>query len=106
MAFFCWRIGEYFHRSIYLIILRFQKLSAQSVSQVPKPILERSSKGVEVFKLQKFLNLTGYNCGDPDGDFGPKTETALKVFQADNALVVDGVYNSKNSARIESILMA
>lgn len=87
-------------------VLRFQKLSVQSVSQVPKPVLKRGSKGAEVFKLQKFLNSNGYNCGDPDGDFGPKTETSLKVFQADNSLPVDGVCNAKNTARMESILMA
>lgn len=86
-------------------VLRFQKLSAQTVSQVPKPVLKRGNKGAEVFKLQKFLNLNGYNCGDPDGDFGPKTETALKVFQADNALLVDGIYNKKNADRMEGILM-
>lgn len=87
-------------------VLRFQRLSVQTVSQIPRPVLKLGSKGAEVFKLQKFLNAKGYDCGDPDSDFGPKTERALKVFQADNGLVVDGVCNAKNTARMESILMA
>lgn len=87
-------------------VLRFQRLSSTSVSQIPKAVLKRGDQGAEVFKLQKFLNTHGYNCGDPDGDFGPKTETALKVFQADNGLTVDGVYNAKNKTVAESVSMA
>ncbi len=86
-------------------VLRFQRLSSMAVSQIPKPVLQMGGKGVEVFKLQKILNATGYNCGDPDADFGPKTQNALKIFQADNGLVVDGIYNTKNKSILESLSM-
>ncbi len=87
-------------------VLRFQRLSPQIITEVPKPTLKLGSKGAEVFKLQKILNLKGYNCGDPDGDFGPKTESALNMFQADNGLIVDGIYNTKNKDAVENALMA
>ena len=38
-------------------------------------ILKLGSKGVSVKELQKLLGLTA------DGDFGPKTENAVKNFQ-------------------------
>jgi peptidoglycan hydrolase-like protein with peptidoglycan-binding domain len=44
------------------------------------------------------LRITGGERDDADGIFGQKTFNALKVFQADNSLLVDGVYGniSKN----------
>lgn len=31
--------------------------------------------------IQKYLNSLGYDCGDTDGDFGPKTDNAVKLYQ-------------------------
>ncbi len=72
-------------------VIRYQRLIRQVGSDIPKPRLKLGSKGKEVFRLQKLLNATGYNCGDVDGDFGPMTENVLKLFQADNALLVNGI---------------
>ena len=47
-------------------------------------------KGDDVKALQTFLNTQGYNCGTPDGSFGPKTENAVKLFQKANNLTPDG----------------
>lgn len=43
-----------------------------------------------VKKVQKALNKRGYSCGTPDGKMGNKTRNALKKFQKDNGLTVDG----------------
>ena len=42
--------------------------------------------------LQQLLIARGYDVGPDgaDGDFGRNTETALRLFQADNGLTVDG----------------
>jgi hypothetical protein len=52
--------------------------------------LKLGSHGNEVMELQKFLNAAGYNCGTPDGKFGPKTKAALIKFQLANGLKGDG----------------
>lgn len=52
-------------------------------------VLKLGSKGKEVEDLQKYLKIK------VDGDFGPKTETAVKNFQKANKLVADGVVGEK-----------
>lgn len=37
-------------------------------------------KGPEVMAMQALLNLRGFNCGKPDGDYGPKTKAALDKY--------------------------
>ncbi len=44
--------------------------------------------------LQVFLHASGYAV-DPDGSFGPGTERALRAFQRDAGLIVDGVAGEK-----------
>lgn len=47
--------------------------------------------GDDVFALQERLLELGYDAGRPDGMFGPQTEKALRNFQRDYGLVVDGI---------------
>jgi len=47
--------------------------------------------GDDVKVLQTFLNTKGYDSGIPDGNFGPKTQTAVIAFQKANGLTPDGV---------------
>ena len=46
--------------------------------------------GDDVLALQTLLNTKGYDSGTPDGNFGPKTQTAVIAFQKANGLVPDG----------------
>lgn len=41
-------------------------------------------------KVQQALNDLGYDCGKADGVCGKKTKAALKKYQKDNGLTVDG----------------
>jgi len=52
-------------------------------------ILRLGSQGTDVKALQEFLGLR------PDGDFGPKTETAVKAYQKKKGLVTDGIVGTK-----------
>lgn len=52
-------------------------------------ILERRIKLLSV-KLQKQLMYKGYYHGSIDGEVGPRTREALKIFQEDNNLSVNG----------------
>lgn len=48
-------------------------------------ILKLGSKGKQVKELQEFL------CIEADGNFGPQTENAVKSFQKNNKLIIDGI---------------
>ena len=52
--------------------------------------LKLSMNGDDVKALQTFLNNSGYNVGITDGSFGPKTQSAVKLFQTANNLTPDG----------------
>lgn len=57
-------------------------------------VLETGSKGAEVRELQKRLISLGYLAADEvDGDFGPKTENAVKQFQINNGTNPTGTVN-------------
>lgn len=53
--------------------------------------LRQGDRGEAVSWLQQRLIDLGYLDGMADGDFGPKTAAAVKRFQTDNAMAVDGV---------------
>ncbi len=53
--------------------------------------LSKGCKGEDVKALQILLNGRGYNCGAVDGDFGSRTDKALRLYQSCNKLDVDGV---------------
>jgi N-acetyl-anhydromuramyl-L-alanine amidase AmpD len=53
-------------------------------------VLKKGSKGEEVKILQQALKITPV-----DGDFGAKTDTAVKAFQKSKGLVADGVVGNK-----------
>lgn len=76
-------------------VLGFRRLQEIETIEIPKATLRIGSHGDEVIKLQLMLNSLDFNCGDPDGDFGYKTEKALKELQVKLNLYPDGIY-SKN----------
>lgn len=47
--------------------------------------------GEDVLQLQNRLNAMGFSCGREDGEFGPFTDKALRDFQHNVGLKVDGV---------------
>lgn len=53
-------------------------------------LLKHGHTGAAVKALQYALNARGYDCGAVDGEFGPKTETALKLYQSGHKLKADG----------------
>lgn len=53
-------------------------------------VLKRKSFGPDVETLQKALLALGYPAGKADKDFGPDTERAVRMFQLQAGLTVDG----------------
>ena len=58
------------------------------------------STGSEVTKLQQALNALGYDCGEADGIFGAATEAAVRAFQRDHELTVDGIAGKDTQAAL------
>lgn len=57
-------------------------------------LLKNGCEGADVREMQEALISLGYDCGrwGADGDFGDATEMAVRAFQKDKRLTVDGDY--------------
>lgn len=73
------------------------KFSQNCLSQV----LKSKSRGNCVAVLQRRLNQLGFPCGAPDGVFGKKTTLAVKRFQSNRKLLVDGVVGKKTWSELQ-----
>lgn len=68
-----------------------------------KSYLAKGDSGKDVETLQTMLNACGYNCGTVDGDFGSKTDKAVRELQSVTGLVVDGMYGAKTKGILEQM---
>ena len=77
-----------------------------STSTMTTAILRKGSTGPEVKSLQKKLLQIGYYLGSygADGDYGDATVTAVRKFQKDNSLAVDGEAGPNTLAAVDKIL--
>ena len=78
---------------------------APTPTPVPQPtptgsMLQKGSTGQGVKDLQAKLKAVGFDPGAADGDFGPKTEKAVKDFQASKGLVADGVVGPQTKSAL------
>ena len=72
-------------------------VDGEAPAPTQKPTLRRGDKGEYVKQAQQELIAQGYSCGSTgvDGDFGRNTEAAVKAFQRDHGLTVDGIIGQK-----------
>ena len=68
----------------------------------PKSLQRGFTNSDSVRSVQKRLKELGYYKGSADGDFGPKTEEAVKEFQKANGLSADGKVGEKTLAKLQS----
>lgn len=61
--------------------------------------LQNGSRGAEVKKLQESLVAAGYNV-TADGQYGPKTAAAVRQYQQDNGLSVDGMAGEQTLGKL------
>ncbi len=88
-------------------LLGFRRLKPDAEFKLADRNLERGDKGSLVRKLQDALKLVGQDPGTSDGDFGPKTEEALKEFQrtfATSEEDVTGVLNRETREQLEAVI--
>lgn len=78
-----------------------------NVYRAKKPFtgsIDKGCYGKNVKYLQNFLNWAGYDCGTADGSFGAKTESALKSWQKDAGLYVDGRFGKASLAAAKTFV--
>lgn len=66
--------------------------------------LELGAKSDEVKQLQENLKKLGFEVGSADGIFGPKTLNAMKQFEEQYGLTIDGVYDKTDHEKIYEII--
>lgn len=66
-------------------------LSSVAYGALGDRLLSKGSNGPEVTELQKRLAQLGYPVGPLDGKFGSKTQTAVRKFQQEHGLKMDGL---------------
>lgn len=71
-------------------------------------VLKNGSEGNDVKEMQSGLIRLGYDLGrwGADGDFGDQTEMAVKQFQSDHGLTVNGMFDEKCVAALDAALVA
>lgn len=79
----------------------FAKGSGTEKTGTARSILKKGSRGVDVTYLQQRLTAKGYGVGEIDGIFGQKTLEAVKAFQMENGLKVDGVVGAQTLAALQ-----
>ncbi|MDN3665279.1 TIGR02594 family protein [Algibacter miyuki] len=86
-------------------ILEFRSLTDQVSSQlvIPTGYLRQGDSSKNVKLLQLILIKMQFLTGNADGVFGPNTEKALRNFQTDNHITVDGIYGSESRTVLESL---
>jgi len=69
-------------------------------------VLRKGSTGAEVKSLQKKLLQIGYYLGSygADGDYGDATVTAVRKFQKDNSLSIDGEAGPDTLTKVDKVL--
>lgn len=76
-----------------VVLSNGSKAETTPAEEAPRTILKRGMKGDDVRRLQQRLMELGYALPKygADGDYGSETATAVKAFQRDRGLQVDGI---------------
>ncbi|MFZ6000953.1 MAG: TIGR02594 family protein [Bacteroidota bacterium] len=86
-------------------VLGYRRLSTQELPVVPDKILKRGDKGDAVKQLQQALKQLSFDIGTTDGDFGPRTETAVRLLQSmGQQMPVTGVFDRPTYILLVSLL--
>ncbi len=84
----------------FIVMFAHLLIPAQADAYLGDRTLKIGMQGYDVNQLQKDLNYLGYSAGSVDGVFGWQTLTAVRNFQADNGLNVDGIVGKATAMAI------
>lgn len=87
-------------------IIEFRSLTdnQQDNLTIPTGYLRKGDSNENVKLLQNILIRLNFLHGNADGVFGNNTENALKDFQRERSITVDGIYGSESREALEHIL--
>jgi peptidoglycan hydrolase-like protein with peptidoglycan-binding domain len=77
-------------------------IGPQTWARLDPPTVKSGSSGDAVKLGQQLLTEFAYDPGAVDGTFGPQTEQAVRQFQTDFLLTVDGILGPKSWAMLGS----
>lgn len=81
-------------------LTKYDDVTGKSTENM-RPTIRQGDRGEDVVRLQTRLAAMGYGVGKIDGIFGMKTMEAVKAFQAENNLAVDGIVGVNTWKAIE-----
>lgn len=101
----CLKPGDILLNDNHHVAIAVSGDASSNATPAKKNYLEKGDSGSEVTTMQKMLIKVGYSCGSAgaDGDFGSGTDEALRKFQKDNGLVVDGQYGTNSKAKLTAL---
>lgn len=82
-------------------LTQYDSVVIGQISAIKRATVKMGSRVTDVTYLQQALTDLGYECGKIDGIFGVKTLEAVKAFQKDHNLVVDGIVGAKTWAALK-----
>lgn len=91
-------------RAIYNFLwFKEDALQSDCPFKEPSSLVKQGSKGIAAKWVQWHLNILGYNLVI-DGSFGPKSVAALRKFQTDYNIDVDGICGAQTRKKLKEIL--
>lgn len=92
MQTFRWKeIGRYLWRILLVLLINLMILAMLLNGGGANALSKVGSRGEEVAQIQARLTELGYDPGTADGIFGARTQEAVRAFQQDQGLAVDGI---------------
>lgn len=92
MQTFQWKeIGRYLWRILLVLLINLMILAMLLNGGGANALSKYGSRGDEVTQIQERLTELGYDLGTADGIFGARTQEAVRAFQQDYGLAVDGI---------------
>src|ERR1700731_2765407 len=86
---------------IFVLFAAYQLKNMDAVRETfSKNEVRYGATGSDVYELQGRLKLIGFYHGAIDGDYGYTTLQAVKRFQGEFGMVVDGIVGSKTKLKI------
>jgi N-acetylmuramoyl-L-alanine amidase len=88
---------------IMVSFVNLEAVKALNISEFGSRVISQGDEGLDVAVLQQKLKQLNYYTGNIDGLYGPGTAEAVKKFQQDRGLMVDGVFGESSYTAIPKV---